>query len=135
MPLMERTLFIIKPDGVERKVVGEVIRRIEKEGFQILQMKMLRMTKQEAERLYAIHRDKEFYSSLIEFILSGSVVLLLLERQEAISKFRELAGKTNPVEAGKGTIRGDFGTTIQNNIVHASDSIETAEREITIFFP
>ena len=135
MPLMERTLFIIKPDGVERKVVGEVIRRIEKEGFQILQMKMLRMTKQEAERLYAIHRDKEFYSSLIEFILSGSVVFLLLERQEAISKLRELAGKTNPVEAGKGTIRGDFGTTIQNNIVHASDSIETAEREITIFFP
>ncbi|MCH7761392.1 nucleoside-diphosphate kinase [candidate division TA06 bacterium] len=132
---MERTLFIIKPDGVERKVVGEVIRRIEKEGFQILQMKMLRMTKQEAERLYAIHRDKEFYSSLIEFILSGSVVLLLLERQEAISKLRELAGKTNPAEAGKGTIRGDFGTTIQNNIVHASDSIETAEREITIFFP
>lgn len=132
---MERTLFIIKPDGVERKVVGEVIRRIEKKGFQILQMKMIRMTKQEAERLYAIHRDKEFYSSLIEFILSGSVVLLLLERQEAISKLRELAGKTNPVEAGKGTIRGDFGTTIQNNIVHASDSIETAEREITIFFP
>jgi len=132
---MEKTLLIIKPDGVERKVIGEVIRRVEKEGFQILQMKMIRMKRDEAERLYSIHQGKPFYPSLIEFIISGPVVLLLLERSNAILKLRELAGKTNPSEAGRGTLRGDFGTNIQVNVVHASDSRETAEREISIFFP
>ena len=131
---MEKTLLIIKPDGVEKKVVGEVIRRMENQGFQILELKLIRMSRVDAERLYAVQREKPFYTSLIEFILSGPVVLVLLKGISAIMKLRELAGKTDPLEAGAGTIRGDFGSSIQNNIVHASDSRDSAGREISIFF-
>jgi nucleoside-diphosphate kinase len=131
---MEKTLLIIKPDGVEKNVIGEVIRRVEDNGFRIQEMNMLKLSREKAEDLYSIHRDKEFFPSLIEFILSGPIVVLKLERSEAITKLRELAGQTNPADAGKGTIRGDFGSTIQNNIVHASDSPESATRELEIFF-
>jgi nucleoside-diphosphate kinase len=132
---MEKTLLIIKPDGVEKKVIGEVIRRVENEGFRIMEISMVQLSREKAEDLYSIHRDKEFFPSVIEFILSGPIVVLKLEHSEAITKLRELAGTTNPADAGKGTIRGDFGSTIQNNIVHASDSPESATRELDIFFP
>jgi nucleoside-diphosphate kinase len=132
---MEKTLLIIKPDGVEKKVIGEVIRRVENKGFRIMEISMVQLSREKAEDLYSIHRDKEFFPSVIEFILSGPIVVLKLEHSEAITKLRELAGTTNPADAGKGTIRGDFGSTIQNNIVHASDSPESATRELDIFFP
>ena len=131
---MERTLSIIKPDGVEKKLIGEVIRRFEKEGIRIAAMRMFRLTRREAEGFYAVHRDRPFFGSLTEFISSGPVVVMVLEGDDVISRNRALMGATDPKKAEKGTIRADFADSVERNIVHGSDAPETAETEIRYFF-
>jgi len=131
---MERTLSIIKPDGVEKKRIGEVIRRFEKEGIRIAAMRMFRLTRREAEGFYAVHRDRPFFGSLTEFISSGPVVVMVLEGDDVISRNRALMGATDPKKAEKGTIRADFADSVERNIVHGSDAPETAETEIRYFF-
>ncbi len=132
--MVERTLSFIKPDGVKKALIGEVIRRYESSGLRVVAMKMLRMSVDEAEKFYEIHRDKPFFKSLTHFIASGPVVVMVLEGEDAISKNRELMGATDPRKAERGTIRGDFATEIERNIVHGSDSPESAQREIRFFF-
>ena len=131
---MQRTLSIIKPDGVKKGLVGEVIRRFEKEGIRIVAMRMFRLTRGEAERFYAVHRDRPFFGSLTEFMSSGPVVVLVLEGEDVIARNRMLMGATDPKKADKGTIRADFAHNVEQNIVHGSDAPETAETEIRYFF-
>ena len=131
---MERTLSIIKPDGVARGLIGEVIERIENSGFRIVAMKMLHMTKAQAEGFYAVHKEKPFFGSLTGFMTSGAVVVMVLEAEDAIAGYRKLMGATNYKEAEEGTIRADFATDIEKNIVHGSDSPESAAFEICYFF-
>ncbi|NDY42907.1 nucleoside-diphosphate kinase [Dissulfurirhabdus thermomarina] len=131
---MERTLSIIKPDGVEKKLIGEIIRRFEAAGIRIAAMKMLRLTKAEAEGFYAVHRGKPFFESLTDFMSSGPIVVMVLEGEDVIRKNRELMGATNYKEAKPGTIRADFASDIEKNIVHGSDAPETARTEIAYFF-
>ena len=131
----ERTLVLIKPDGVSRGLVGEVIARIERKGMRIVAMKLRVLDRESAEHHYAEHAGKDFYESLVEFITSGPLVALVAEGPRAIEAFRALAGATDPVRAAPGTIRGDHALAVQQNIVHGSDSPESAEREIKIFFP
>ncbi len=131
---MERTLSIIKPDGVAKGLIGEVIKRFEKAGLRIVAMKMIWMSKKEAEGFYAVHRGKNFYDSLTNFMSSGPCVVMVLEGPQAISKNRELMGATNPKEAAPGTIRREFASSIEQNIVHGSDAPETAAFEIGYFF-
>lgn len=131
---MEKTLSIIKPDGVAKGLIGEVIKRFEKAGLRIVAMKMIWMSKKEAEGFYAVHRGKSFYDSLTSFMSSGPCVVMVLEGAQAISKNRELMGATNPKEAAPGTIRREFASSIEQNIVHGSDAPETAAFEISYFF-
>lgn len=131
---MEKTLSIIKPDGVGRGLIGEVIKRFEQNGIRIAAMKMLQMTKQQAEGFYAVHRDKPFFDSLTDFMSSGPIVAMVLEGENVIEKNRALMGATNYKQAAEGTIRRDFATDIEKNIVHGSDSPETAAFEIGYFF-
>jgi nucleoside-diphosphate kinase len=131
---MERTLSIIKPDGVQRGVIGEVIRRLEDNKIRIIAMKMLKMTKVQAEGFYAVHRERPFFDSLTDFMTSGPVVVMVLEGENVIAKYRELMGATNYKEAAEGTIRRNFATDIEKNIVHGSDAPETAAFEIGYFF-
>ena len=131
---MERTLSIIKPDGVAKGVIGEVIKRFEKAGLKIAAMKMIYMSKKEAEGFYAVHRGKPFYNSLTDFMSSGPCVVMILEGPQAIAKNRELMGATNPQNAASGTIRKDFATNVEQNTVHGSDAPETATYEIGYFF-
>jgi nucleoside-diphosphate kinase len=131
---MERTLSIIKPDGVAKGVIGEVIKRFEKAGLKIVAMKMIYMSKKEAEGFYAVHRSKPFYNSLTDFMSSGPCVVMILEGPQAIAKNRELMGATNPQNAASGTIRKDFATNVEQNTVHGSDAPETATYEIGYFF-
>ncbi len=131
---MQKTLAIIKPDGVARKLIGEVVKRIEKNGLRISAMKMIRMNKSQARGFYAVHRDKPFFDSLTGFMSSGPVVVMVLEGQDAISRWREMMGATNYKEAAEGTIRRDFATDIEKNVVHGSDAPETAAFEIGYFF-
>ena len=131
---MERTLSIIKPDGVKKGLVGEVLRRFEKAGLKIVAMKMIHMTKKEAEGFYAVHRGKPFYASLTDFMSSGPCVVSILEGEKAISRNRELMGATNPKDAAPGTIRKEFAANVEQNIVHGSDAPETAAYEIAYFF-
>jgi len=131
---VERTLAIVKPDGVEQKVVGKVIARIEAEGFRIAGLRMIRLGKAEAEGFYAVHRGKPFFSSLTAFMSSGPAVVMVLEREEAIAKWRELMGATNPANAAPGTLRKELATSVERNIVHGSDAPETADFEIAYFF-
>ena len=133
--MSERTLVLIKPDGVRRGLTGEVLARIERKGLGIVAMDLRTVGKDLAETHYAEHVDKPFYGSLVEFITSGPLVALVAEGPRAIEAFRALAGATDPVKAGPGTIRGDYALEVQDNIVHGSDSPDTAEREIKIFFP
>jgi len=133
--LSERTLVLIKPDGVRRGLTGEVLTRIERKGLHIVAMDLRTVGKDLAETHYAEHVDKPFYGSLVEFITSGPLVALVAEGPRAIEAFRALAGATDPVKAGPGTIRGDYALEVQENIVHGSDSPDSAEREIKIFFP
>ena len=131
---MERTLSIIKPDGVGKGLVGEVIRRFEKEGIGIVAMRMFRLTRREAEGFYAVHRERPFFGSLTEFISSGPVVVMVLEGDDVIARNRALMGATDPKKAEKGTIRADFADSVERNIVHGSDAPETAGTEIRYFF-
>jgi len=131
---MERTLSIIKPDGVSRGLIGEVIKRFEKEGIKIVAMKMLHMSKKEAEGFYEVHKDKPFFDSLTTFMSSGPIVVMVLEGENVIQKNRDLMGATNYKEAAPGTIRADFATDIEKNVVHGSDSPENAQKEISYFF-
>lgn len=132
--MLERTLSIIKPDGVSKKLIGEVIRRFENNDLRIVAMKMVHLSKKEAEGFYAVHRDKPFFDSLTNFMSSGPIVVMVLEGREAIEKNRDLMGATNYKEAKPGTIRHDFASSIEQNIVHGSDSPETAVTEIAYFF-
>jgi nucleoside-diphosphate kinase len=131
---LEQTFSIIKPDAVARNVIGEIVSRFEKNGLQIVASKMLHLSKEQAEGFYAVHRERPFYNDLVSFMISGPVVVQVLEGENAISKNRELMGATNPAEADPGTIRADFATTVDENAVHGSDAPETAAEEIKFFF-
>jgi len=131
---MERTLSIIKPDGVRKGLAGEVMRRLEQAGIRICAMKMIRLTLDQAGMFYAVHRERPFYSSLTEFMASGPIVAMVLEGENVIQRNRELMGATNPKEALPGTIRHDFASDVEKNIVHGSDGPETAAQEIKFFF-
>ncbi|MFH1156495.1 MAG: nucleoside-diphosphate kinase [Pseudomonadota bacterium] len=131
---MERTLSIVKPDGVGKKVIGEVIRRFEAEGITILAMKMMHLTKPQAQGFYAVHRERPFFNSLTEFMTSGPIVVMVLEGDDVIARNRKLMGATNFKNAEPGTIRRDFATDIEKNVVHGSDAPETAAFEIGYFF-
>jgi nucleoside-diphosphate kinase len=133
MPV-ESTLLIVKPDGVRRGLVGEVLRRIEDKGLAIAEMRLMRIDRALAEEHYAEHKDKAFFADLVEFITSGPVVVARLEGEGAIDVWRTMMGPTNPAIAPPGTIRGDLGTVITENIVHGSDSSGSAERELELFF-
>ncbi len=131
---MERTLSIIKPDGVARSLIGEVITRFEVNNLKIAAMKMIYMTKAQAQGFYAVHTERPFFGSLTNFMSSGPVVVMVLEGENVIEKYRELMGATDYKEAAEGTIRKDFATDIEKNIVHGSDSPESADFEIGYFF-
>jgi len=131
---MEKTLSIIKPDGVARGLIGEVIKRLENNGLKLIAMKMLKMTKEQAESFYAVHKERPFFQSLTYFMTSGPVVVMVLEGEDAIARYRDIMGATDYREAAHGTIRKDFATDIEKNIVHGSDSPETAAFEIGFFF-
>ncbi|HEY5764662.1 MAG TPA: nucleoside-diphosphate kinase [Candidatus Deferrimicrobiaceae bacterium] len=130
----QRTLSIVKPDGVRKGVVGEVVRRFEKEGIRIVAMRMLRLTKGEAEGFYAVHRERPFFASLTDFMSSGPVVAMVLEGEDVIARNRAIMGATDPKKADPGTIRADFAGNVEQNIVHGSDAPETAATEIRYFF-
>ncbi|MGC1934066.1 MAG: nucleoside-diphosphate kinase [Candidatus Acidiferrales bacterium] len=131
---IERTLAIIKPDAVGRGLAGEILKKINDAKFQFVAIKSLRLTKSEAEGFYAVHRERPFFKDLTEFMSSGKVVVIALEAESAISRWRETMGATDPAKAAPGTIRNTFGTSIQNNCTHGSDAPETARFEIGYFF-
>jgi len=132
---LERTLSIVKPDAVAKNVVGEIYSRFEKNGLKVVAAKMKHLSKQEAEGFYAVHRERPFFKALVEFMISGPVMIQVLEGENAVLKNRELMGATNPKEAAAGTIRADFAESIDANAVHGSDSLENAAIEIAYFFP
>ena len=132
---MERTLSIVKPDGVKKNIIGEVIKRFESAGLRIAALKMIKLNMDEAKGFYIVHKDKPFYGSLTEFMSSGQIVVMVVEGKGAILKVRELMGATNPKNAAPGTIRADFASDVEHNIVHGSDSPESASFEIPYFFP
>jgi len=132
---MERTFAMIKPDGIERGLIGEIISRFERRGFRLVGMKMLVPSSELAEAHYAIHKGKAFYNALVEFITSGPVVAMVLEADNAVALVREMIGSLNPKDALPGTIRGDYTTHIDRNLIHGADSPETAEHEIRLWFP
>ncbi len=131
---MERTLSIIKPDGVAKNVIGEVIKRFETDGIKIAAMKMIHLTKTQAQGFYAVHKERPFFNSLTDFMTSGPIVVLVLEGDDVIARNRKLMGATNFEEAEEGTIRKDYATDIEKNVVHGSDAPETAAFEIGYFF-
>ena len=131
---MERSLSIIKPDGVARGLIGEVIRRLEQQSIKIVAMKMIHMTRDQACGFYAVHKERPFFDSLTEFMSSGPCVVMVLEGENVIARYRELMGATNHKEAAEGTIRREFATDIEKNVVHGSDASETAAFEIGYFF-
>ncbi|MGI5327171.1 nucleoside-diphosphate kinase [Actinomadura nitritigenes] len=133
--MSERTLVLVKPDGVRRGVVGEVISRIERKGLALVALELRTLARETAETHYEEHADKPFFGELVEFITGGPLVAMVVEGPRAIEAFRALAGATDPVSATPGTIRGDFALEIGENIVHGSDSTYSAEREIKLFFP
>jgi nucleoside-diphosphate kinase len=131
---MERTLSIIKPDGVKRGLIGEVVKRLENSNLKIVAMKMIHMTKQQAQGFYDVHRQRPFFDSLTDFMSSGPAVVMVLEAENVIANYRELMGATDFRQAAEGTIRKEFATDIEKNVVHGSDSPETASFEISYFF-
>ena len=131
---MEKTLSIIKPDGVERKLIGDVIKRLEQNDLNIAAIKMLWMNKSEAQGFYAVHKERPFFDELTDFMCSGPIVVMVLTGENVIERYRKLMGATNHKDAAEGTIRKDFATDIQKNIVHGSDSPESAAFEIGYFF-
>lgn len=132
---VEQTLILVKPDGVRRGLVGEVISRIEARGYALRALELKSLERDDAERHYAEHTDEPFFGELVDFITGGPLVALVLEGHEAIKAARQAIGATNPIEAAPGSIRGDYGLEVQTNLVHGSDSVESATREIEIFFP
>ncbi len=132
--MSEKTLSIIKPDGVDQKVVGKVLAKLEAEGFRIAALKMLHLSKAQAEGFYAVHRERPFFGSLTDFMSEGPVVVMVLERENAIPGLREVMGATDPAKADAGTIRKEFATNVERNIIHGSDSPESAAFEISYFF-
>jgi nucleoside-diphosphate kinase len=131
---MERTLILVKPDGVQRGLIGEVINRFERRGLKLVGMKFIQMSQELAERHYGVHKERPFYNDLVAYITSGPVVAMVWEGKEAIAAARSTMGATKPVEAAPGTIRGDFGMEIGRNLVHGSDSPENAVNEVNLFF-
>jgi len=131
---MERSLVLIKPDAMKRGLAGIIIDRLERRGLKIIAMKMLQMDESLAQQHYAIHKDKPFFKDLVEFITSTPIIAIVFEGDKAIEAIRQTMGATDPVKAAPGSIRGDFGLDIQQNLVHGSDSVENAEREISLFF-
>lgn len=131
---MEKTLLVIKPDAVERKLIGDIIQRVERKGLEIKALKMERIALEKAEKHYEVHKEKEFYNDLINFITSGPVVLMVIEGENCIQIVRQMAGSTSPLDAIPGSIRGDYSVDLLKNIVHTSDSVESSRREIKNFF-
>lgn len=134
MELTERTLLFIKPDGVVRGLVGEVIKRVELKGLKLVGLKLKLMRREEAEEFYNVHRGKDFFDKLVDHVTSSPIVAMVVEGRDAISVVRKLIGSTDPKLAPPGTIRGDLGLSLTKNVVHASDSLESAEREIKLLF-
>ncbi|MCQ5336841.1 MAG: nucleoside-diphosphate kinase [Candidatus Methanomethylicia archaeon] len=132
--MIERTFVMIKPDAVVRGLIGEVISRIERKGLKIVGMRMIHLSREEAEELYSIHKDKPFFNELINFVTSAPVVVMAVEGESAVSVMRKIIGSTDSKDASPGTIRGDFSCSKSMNIIHASDSLESAKRELSIFF-
>lgn len=130
----ERTLSIVKPDGVQKNLIGEVYRRFESGGLQIVAARMLHLSRDQAEQFYAVHKERPFFADLVEYMTSGPVVVQVLEGDDAIARNREIMGATNPSDADPGTIRADFAASIEENVVHGSDAPETAAVEIAFFF-
>ncbi|MDA8213275.1 MAG: nucleoside-diphosphate kinase [Clostridia bacterium] len=131
---MERTYVMVKPDGVQRNLTGEIIARYEKKGYKLVAMKLIRLTREIAEKHYAEHIGKGFFEGLVEYITSGPVVAMVLEGKDVVAGVRAMNGATNPANAAPGTIRGDLAIEVGRNVVHASDSVASAEREIAIYF-
>lgn len=131
---MEQTFLMVKPDGVQRNLIGEVVSRFEMKGYTLSGSKVMQITKEMAETHYGEHRERPFFGSLVEFITSGPVFAMVWEGEGVIAESRKMVGKTNPQEADPGTIRGDFGIQVSMNIIHGSDSVESAKREIALFF-
>lgn len=131
---MERTLVLLKPDAVQRRLVGRIISRLEEKGLKIVGLKMIQISRELAERHYAEHREKPFYQELVSFITSAPVVAMVVEGPKAVEVVRKMMGKTNPLEAEPGTIRGDYGLSVTMNLIHGSDSPASAAREIALFF-
>jgi len=132
--MVEKTLAIIKPDAIKKKIAGKIMQRIEDEGFNISGLRMLHLTKEDAKGFYIVHKDKQFYESLTDFMSSGEIVIMVLEREDAISHWRQVMGVTDPLLAEPGTLRRMFGFSIERNAVHGSDSPATAEWEINYFY-
>jgi nucleoside-diphosphate kinase len=132
---MDRTLILVKPDAFARRLTGEVLARFERKGLTIVAMKHMTVERDLAERHYDEHREKPFFGELVEFITGGPLVALVLEGHEAVTAARQVIGATNPLEAAPGSIRGDYGLEVQTNLVHGSDSLQSATREIGLFFP
>ncbi|HAC66189.1 MAG TPA: nucleoside-diphosphate kinase [Cyanothece sp. UBA12306] len=131
---MERTFIMIKPDGVQRGLVGEVISRFEAKGFTLVGMKLMNVSKELAEKHYDVHKERPFFAGLIQFITSGPVVAMVWEGDGVVASARKIIGATNPLSAEPGTIRGDYGVTVGRNLIHGSDAIETAQTEIALWF-
>ena len=129
-----KTFFMVKPDGVKRNLIGEVISRVEKEGFQITKVKMMDISEELAKEHYGEHADKPFFKDLVSFITSGPVVAMEVQGEDVVSEIRRIMGATNPSDADPGTIRADLATKLEENVVHGSDSPESAERELSLFF-
>jgi len=131
---MERSLVLIKPDAIQRGLAGTIITRLEKRGLKLVALKMLHLDKKLAKRHYAIHADKPFFNSLVNYISSAPVIAIVFEGEGAVEVIRKIMGATDPAKAEAGTIRGDFGLDIERNVIHGSDSVETADKEIKLFF-
>jgi len=132
---VQRTLAIIKPDAVQRALIGVIVARIQEAGLRILALRMMRLTAAQARTFYEVHRDRPFFEPLVEFMTSGPVVVLALEGEDAIRRWRELMGATDPAQAAPGTLRAAYGQDVRRNAVHGSDAPETADRELAFFFP
>lgn len=131
---MERSFIMIKPDGLQRGLTGEIMKRLEQKGFTLVAMKMMEVSRELAEKHYEVHRDKSFFNNLVEFITSAPVIAMVWEGEGVVTAARKLIGATDPLNADPGTIRGDYGISIGRNLIHASDAVETAQREIALWF-
>lgn len=132
---IETTLSIIKPDGVEKNLIGEIVGRFEKAGLEVVAARMIQLTREQAEGFYAVHKERPFFADLVSYMMSGPVVVQALRGENAVTVNRDLMGATNPADAEPGTIRADFAASIEENVVHGSDATETAEVEVKFFFP